>query len=221
MKSRPHRLRVALLTLAPVAVFLAVFGWLTYAHIRQERLNEKLIAAVQREDLPATLSLLNRGASPNARWKPAQEHSVWRDLWETLRKRGGRRQKYRYPTALMLAAERGNSRLVRLLLDRGAQVNATHAGDSASLDYASMCGHPDTVRLLLDRGADMNARIGDHYTVLTLMRSLETPRPNEARGRSFSSTLVMLKMVDGYECELSSKSVDSVLWILEQHGAKE
>jgi ankyrin repeat protein len=59
-------------------------------------------------------------------------------------------------TALIYASEQGNEALVRLLLDRGADVNAKDGGNVTALHKASY-GHPSVVRLLLERGADINA----------------------------------------------------------------
>jgi hypothetical protein len=63
--------------------------------------------------------------------------------------------KFRYDrTALSFAADRGNVEIVRMLLERGADVNAkdTFYGATA-LDLALQNGQVDVVRLLLDKGA--------------------------------------------------------------------
>src|SRR5579871_261753 len=148
MKSRTRRLRHVLSALAPIALFLGSFGGLICFRIRQERLNDKLIEAIQREDLSAARALLNQGASANACWKPPSQKGTWQSLWDIFRIRNSRRQKNSYSTALMLASERGNTALASLLLDRGADVNASAKGDFTPLMDAAMCGHPDTVRFL-------------------------------------------------------------------------
>ena len=56
---------------------------------------------------------------------------------------------------LILAAEKGETETVRVLLDDGANVDSMHSGRSA-LFYASMNGHLETVRLLLEHGAKPN-----------------------------------------------------------------
>ncbi|HKX61427.1 MAG TPA: ankyrin repeat domain-containing protein, partial [Verrucomicrobiae bacterium] len=62
-------------------------------------------------------------------------------------------------TALHLAARKpGNHRTVRLLLDRGADVNATNIFGATALMAAAAAGDLDSVRLLLDCGANINAR---------------------------------------------------------------
>ena len=58
-------------------------------------------------------------------------------------------------TALLIAAEYGHDELVKLLLDRGADVNAQGGEHDNALQAASSRGHEQTVRLLLDRGANV------------------------------------------------------------------
>jgi ankyrin repeat protein len=59
--------------------------------------------------------------------------------------------------ALMLAARTGNPDAVAILLDRGADVNATEASGQTALMWAITENHPDAVHVLLDHGADVNA----------------------------------------------------------------
>jgi ankyrin repeat protein len=50
---------------------------------------------------------------------------------------------------LQVAARKGHLEVVRLLLDRGANI---HAGDDCALRLAAYYRHLEVVRLLLDRG---------------------------------------------------------------------
>lgn len=69
-------------------------------------------------------------------------------------------------TPLMLAAQLGSSRMVRAILDGGADVHATnHGGATALLRGAA---HPDVVAMLLDRGAQPNAASAIGHTPLML-----------------------------------------------------
>ncbi len=56
-------------------------------------------------------------------------------------------------TALSVACSWGQADLVRLLLGRGADVNATGSEQFSPLSSAARGGHSELVRLLLDRGA--------------------------------------------------------------------
>ena len=55
---------------------------------------------------------------------------------------------------LIWASTNGHLEIVRLLLDRGAYVQAM---DDYALRWASINGHLEVVRLLLDKGADVHA----------------------------------------------------------------
>ena len=59
-------------------------------------------------------------------------------------------------SALSAAASSGHFALVKLLLERGADVNAEDAWGANALVGASDSGNVDTVKLLLARGADPN-----------------------------------------------------------------
>ena len=61
-------------------------------------------------------------------------------------------------TCLMTAAEYGHLDICRLLIDKGAQMEATDNSGWTSLHLVSWEGHIDIVRLLCDRGADIEAR---------------------------------------------------------------
>uniref|UniRef100_A0A1I8FVT4 ANK_REP_REGION domain-containing protein n=1 Tax=Macrostomum lignano TaxID=282301 RepID=A0A1I8FVT4_9PLAT len=60
----------------------------------------------------------------------------------------------RQRTALHWAAERGQSRVARLLIEAGAQLDAQDSSGATALHLASMHGHRDAVRLLLESEAN-------------------------------------------------------------------
>ncbi|KAF8483148.1 ankyrin repeat-containing domain protein, partial [Gautieria morchelliformis] len=57
---------------------------------------------------------------------------------------------------LQEASSEGHTRLVRLLLEHGADPNAVGGQYTSALRAASLGGHLEIVRLLLERGADVN-----------------------------------------------------------------
>lgn len=60
-------------------------------------------------------------------------------------------------TALMVAAEHGQSEVIQALVRRKANVNLKHYADLTALMLAAGGGYPEAVRLLLVAGADPNA----------------------------------------------------------------
>ena len=48
--------------------------------------------------------------------------------------------------------------MVRLLIEKGATINAYDKKDRRALHWAAYMGHVEVVRILLDHGAELNAR---------------------------------------------------------------
>jgi ankyrin repeat protein len=62
-------------------------------------------------------------------------------------------------TILMTASRTGKTDAVKLLLDRGADINAKESvREHTALMWAVLENHPDAVKLLLERGANINAQ---------------------------------------------------------------
>ena len=59
----------------------------------------------------------------------------------------------------MIAASNGHLDICRLLIDKGAQMEAKNSFGRTPLHCASYQGHDDIARLLCDHGADVEARI--------------------------------------------------------------
>lgn len=64
------------------------------------------------------------------------------------------------------ASLRGNKKLVQLLLEKGADVNAYRGEHGNALQAASTNGHTEIVRLLRQVGADVNAQGGNRGNAL-------------------------------------------------------
>jgi hypothetical protein len=62
------------------------------------------------------------------------------------------------PPAILVAAAKGQTTLVKELLDGGAKIEATDRSGRTPLMLAAQHGHPETVKLLLERGAKADAR---------------------------------------------------------------
>jgi ankyrin repeat protein len=94
--------------------------------------------------------------------------SIASGLWADRVRRGRIREALRDP--IISAAERGQTGVVRALLDRGADVNSVVNGRYpwTPLMHAAFRGHTETARLLLDRGADVDHPDLDSFTAVTI-----------------------------------------------------
>ncbi len=156
---------------------IGVPGWVIYRDIRQDRLDRALIAAIKRNDTPATLALLDQGADPDARdTSDLQPPSVWQLLLDRLH--GRYSQPSTAPTALFFVCGLDptpynnpphhveNAVLLQALLDRGADPNAKMEFGNTPLMCAAAYGMNTCARILLAHGAQVNARRGDGQTAL-------------------------------------------------------
>ena len=109
---------------------------------RVSRPNKSLITAVQNKNPSKVCEILND-----------QTKAVWID-------------RKSLDLALCNVANQGHEQVVRLLLKKGADIDATGKYDAPALAGASRNGHEHIVRLLLEKGADINATGGYHCTAL-------------------------------------------------------
>mmetsp|Transcript_12321 Transcript_12321/g.15967 ORF Transcript_12321/g.15967 Transcript_12321/m.15967 type:complete len:175 (+) Transcript_12321:202-726(+) len=99
---------------------------------------EALIEVILREDVYLVKQLLNEGVPANG----------FVDYVEIA---------YMYDwTPLHAAARKGNLEIARILIEAGADVNASKAEMIAPLEVASSAGHIGVVKLLLNHGAEVN-----------------------------------------------------------------
>ncbi|RLN86126.1 hypothetical protein BBJ28_00005151, partial [Nothophytophthora sp. Chile5] len=71
-------------------------------------------------------------------------------------------------TPLIAAAARGNIEIVRLLIEKNADVNRKRRGDMTALHLATERGHAEMVDLLLSHGADVDAKNWERLTPLMM-----------------------------------------------------
>jgi ankyrin repeat protein len=69
-------------------------------------------------------------------------------------------------TALLWASQLGYNKVVQVLLDKGADVNAKGGRYGIALEAASAGGHEMVVQILLEKGADVNADGGRYRNAL-------------------------------------------------------
>src|SRR5438105_5003285 len=146
--NRFRRIR-ALLWLSIPLLFVGGVGWWTYARVRQERLNRALIAAVKQGSEGEVKSLLEHGADPNVREHADTKPTDIRDLLTSLFQPQTAQTPNESKTALMLAADRADTEMVRDLLDHKADVNARDDEGCTPLFYAIATRNEKTISLLL------------------------------------------------------------------------
>lgn len=110
--------------------------------------NFKLIDAAGKGDYNAAMSALQNGTSPDA-----------------VNNSG--------TPAIILAAQKGHSRLVKLLLDYKVNVNARDSLKFTALMWASARGRMETARLLLKSGANPHLKNAVGETALTISQDAE------------------------------------------------
>ncbi|TAN02702.1 MAG: hypothetical protein EPN36_15770 [Rhodanobacteraceae bacterium] len=146
----------------------------------QSVLDENLLAAARVGNVSAALEALTQGANPNAT-PPA----------------GARDQR----SALVLAAELTDTRLLRALIGKGADVNRAHAGLTPLLATTRACheGRPEMVTSLVANGADPARADADgntplHHAALCAEPAvaailIDAQAPLEARNREQATPL--------------------------------
>jgi ankyrin repeat protein len=121
-------------------------------------------------------------------------------------------------TALQFAALLREVEIVRMLLEKGADVNAKDNSRSTALHWAIGTGKPrsvEVVRMLLEKGADVNAKNNVKHTALH----------DAVRN---SNNVAMIRMLLEQGAEVNAKHLDiarekghtSVITLLEQTLAR-
>src|SRR6266550_3071373 len=90
------------------------------------------------------------------------ERTIKSNKWKIKRNKWS----WTYSALLGIASEKGYIGIVRLLLDKGANVNAQSGHLGNALQAVSCRGCADIAELLLDKGADVNTQGGDHGNAL-------------------------------------------------------
>ncbi|KAF8222835.1 hypothetical protein L208DRAFT_1320375, partial [Tricholoma matsutake] len=68
--------------------------------------------------------------------------------------------------ALQAASSKGDQEIVKLLIEKGADVNAQGGEYGNALQAASYQGDQEIVKLLIEKGADVNAQGGEYGNAL-------------------------------------------------------
>lgn len=124
-----------------------------------------IVAAAQQGHADIIKSLLKAGAKVDKgdegqltalNWACANEH--W-DVAELLLQNGANPNSYKsrnmYTTPLMVVAEKGNAKILKLLIEKGADITKTDSYGRTALIRAAQEGQLETVKVLVDNNADI------------------------------------------------------------------
>ncbi len=122
-------------------------------------------------------------------------------------------------TALAGASRHGHLQVIKILLAKGADVNAKGEYERTALSEASGSGHLEIVKLLLAKGADVNAKDDSGWTALMFAASdgnVEIVQALLDKGPDINH-------VGGMHCTtaLDWAASDEIVELLRAHGAKE
>lgn len=134
-----------------------------------------IIVRIKRREVADVNRLLNKGANPNALAKQqdtllqlAVEYDL-EDVTNRLLSLGvepNEIQATHTPTPLYRAARSGNQRLIRLLIEHGALVDAPSYADETPLMSACESGHLEVVKELINSGAGISRSSNSGWTPL-------------------------------------------------------
>lgn len=136
------RKRTIVIVLLAVLLACGVFGYLAY----RSRSNAiALVDACETGNFAAAVRLLENGVPASASYRGVQIPDIGRSMVVVNR-------------PILAAAESGRVDILELLLDHGANIDATNAYGQTPLMIASRSSRFDAARLLIERGADVNAK---------------------------------------------------------------
>ena len=174
-------------------------------------------AATRGGDIKVVKLLLERGADPNNRNKIGAAPPMSAKRASELNKIGAPTSPIlglpdrTAVTPLMYAAHAGNTEVVRLLIEKGAEINARNNVNGVALMPAAQMGNPATVKLLLEKGADAHLRNDYGYTALMYAASAER---NDLE-------LIRVLLARGAEINVKAKDGETALKLAGRKGRTE
>ena len=160
---RGARYRAMLLLGLCVAGGALWIGQGTFRAMERQALSRPLLNACEKGQYDTAKALLDRGADPNAVPGPDVAQLGWMDrVRALLHLSTSNNRPSDTRNALFWAAVRGHADIVRLLLERGANVNQTFPYGETVIAHVASDGNIPILKLLVERGAYPNTRPGPH-----------------------------------------------------------
>ena len=147
----------------PITALVLALVLLSHSQVKaaspSPELQQRLIHAVVQNQVETVKTLLEQGGDPNARVEPGKE-----DAWI----RQGRTSDDPAPPLIVLACRFGSpeSKVIALLIEKGANVNIADRNGVTPLMAASELDWDPSIALLLEGGAKVNASDRDGKTAL-------------------------------------------------------
>jgi hypothetical protein len=114
------------------------------------------------------------------------------------------------PTAVLAAAIRGSIRLVRWLIERGADVNiGTMPANETPIHVAARCGNTDMIRELVAAGADIEARTQNKWTPLWVASHCKMWEEGKRKSDTIEAITVLVEL--GADLEGRAENGDTPL----------
>jgi len=74
-------------------------------------------------------------------------------------------------SALQIAANKGQLEVVKVLIDKGADINYQHPiSRNTALHLAALSNHPEVVKYLISKGADVNIKLKADVSIIRPLR---------------------------------------------------
>jgi ankyrin repeat protein len=127
-------------------LFLLLFALFNILSVAGQKNNQKLYQAIIKNDKKQVAKLLEDKADPN--------YTISSGSWMKV-------------NMLITAVNNNDIGIVKLLIDKKADVNWKDGFNTTALMYAASKGNREIVKLLLENDADVNATDGQGNTVLS------------------------------------------------------
>lgn len=118
---------------------------------------------------------------------------------------------------LTFASASGEVEIVKLLLDRGADINIRDLEGVTPLIFAAAMGSLECVKILIQRGADINAQDEKGYTAL-IVAAEGTAIEDTQKGKAVSFQIVKILLDNGADFKIKTEKGITALRVAKEFG---